>query len=184
MTAFLEFCAGDYTVTAGVGALPPAYDSFARHALLHEEIGLEEEGALAFFSVQDGCRPWPDLVVALRFDPPPEAGFHPGFMLLPEHQMLFVGAGTRLFAYGLAPPRRLWSDEAEMGFWGFRRHGEVVLMSAELALCAWDSRGRKLWSCIVEPPWHYDVGEGQVTLDVMGMTSRFPLLTGPAPDRR
>ena len=79
-------------------------------------------------------------------------GFDPGLLLVPETGVLFLGAGERLLAYGLDQPRRLWEDTAEVGFWGWGRFGETVLMSAELELAAWDTSGRKLWTTSVEPP--------------------------------
>ena len=59
-------------------------------------------------------------------------------MIIPETSLLMIGAGERLLAYDLETPRRLWEDEAEAGFWGWERHGGLVLMSAELELAAWD----------------------------------------------
>lgn len=75
--------------------------------------------------------------------------------------MVFVGAGTRL------------------GFWSWSAHEGTVLMSAELELAAWNSHGEKLWTTPVEPPWHYSVQQGVVTLDIMGETRSFPLFGGP-----
>ena len=132
-----------------------------------------------FFAVQSRTAGWPELAVAMRFEPEPAQGFHPGFLLIPEQHVIFVGAGTRLIAYRLSPVRRLWEDEAELGFWRWRRHGEIVLMSAELEFAAWNTQGQKLWSTFVEPPWHYDVDGEEIVLDVMGRTSRFSAASGP-----
>jgi hypothetical protein len=173
------FGCDEYTVSAGVGALPAIYPDCVKRAVLHEDFGVHspDETAL-FFAVSRGSRAWPSLVVAMRFDPGPEAGFNPGFLLIPENHLLFVGAGTSLLAYGLAPVRRLWKDTAEMGFWGWRRHGDAVLMAVELEFAAWDTKGRKLWSTFVEPPWSYEIGGNMVELDVMGAKSSFGVLEG------
>jgi hypothetical protein len=56
---------------------------------------------------------------------------------------------------------------------------DVVVVSAELELAAWDVSGRKLWSTFVEPPWEYDVDADIVRLDVMGRRTQFPLVGGP-----
>ena len=75
--------------------------------------------------------------------------------------------------------RRLWEDDAEVGFLDWQRHADVVVMSAELELAAWSLDGKKLWTTFVEPPWTYTVTAGQVELDVMGNRSRFDLRRGP-----
>ncbi len=66
-----------------------------------------------------------------------------------------------------------------MGFWGWSRHGDVVVMSAELGLSAWDVRGAKLWETFVEPPWRFDVVGSDLELDVMGQRRTFSLERGP-----
>jgi hypothetical protein len=40
------------------------------------------------------------------------------------------------------------------GFHGWQRHEDLVVMSAELEMAAWDLRGVKRWSTFVEPPWN------------------------------
>ncbi len=113
----------------------------------------------------------------MRYDP--SGGFHPGALLVPETGLLFIGAGERLLAYRLDGPTRLWEEATDCGFWGWARHEDRVILSAELELAAWDVRGRKCWSMFVEPPWSYEVSAGMIELDVMGTRSRFPLDTGP-----
>ena len=76
--------------------------------------------------------------------------------------------------------RRTWSDETGVGFWAWRRHGDVVLMMAELELAAWSTDGRKLWTVFVEPPWSYEVVGGRIRLEVMGEVRDFELRGGPA----
>ncbi len=48
------------------------------------------------------------------------------------------------------------------------RHGDLIVLSAELELAAWDAEGQKCWSTFVEPPWAYKVSAGIIELDVMG----------------
>ena len=107
------------------------------------------------------------------------AGFSPGVLVVPETDVLFVGAGERLLAYDLAHPARLWEDVAKVGFWGWARYGDVVVMSAELELAAWDIEGTKLWTTFVEPPWSYEVTDDILKLDIMGVKSEFSLGRGP-----
>lgn len=101
-------------------------------------------------------------------------------VLIPETDVLFVGARQAVWAYDLRQPARLWTDTAEEGFLGWRRHGEAVVMSAELGLAAWDLQGRKLWSTFVEPPYGYTVVDHVVHLTVMGVLVTFPLASGPS----
>src|SRR4051812_15741233 len=169
---------GEYSLLVHRGPLPGMYGEYRRHAALAEEFGLDSAEGEARFVAVATAHDWPSLVVAQRFEPC-VAGFDPGVLLVPETGVLFVGAGTRLLAYRLDGPERLWEDQADVGFWRWAQHGAYVLMSAELELAAWDTRGRKLWTTFVEPPWQYRVEGDQVRLDVMGRLSSFPLASGP-----
>lgn len=174
----LSFSSGSYVLRTSVGALPSLYSEYCRHATFREEIGTSSsEGTVLFVAVTQGVSDWPGVVVAQRFGA--DSGFHPGVCLVPETHLLLIGAGTRLLAYDLQRPCRLWEDVADFGFWGWQRHGDVILMSAALELAAWDIQGRKLWSTFVEPPWSYTVNDEEVRLDVMGTKSAFPVRTGP-----
>ena len=161
------------------GPLPALYGSYRQHATLAEAFDIDRPDGEACLVTVGPAGGWPSLVVAQRFEPC-VAGFDPGVLLVPEAAVLFVGAGTRLLAYALdGPPLRMWEDRADVGFLCWAQHGEVVLMSAELELAAWDVRGRKLWTTFVEPPWGYTVAGDDVRLDVMGRVSTFLLAEGP-----
>lgn len=182
MAATLQLGSDQYTVTCTIGELPAAYSSLIERATLHDDFGVDGAGGTVLvISVESADAQWPALVVSQRFEPGPEAGFHPAALLIPESHLLLLGAGTRLLAYDLRSVLRVWEDDAEVGFWGWKRHGEVVLMSAELELAAWDLQGDKLWSTFVEPPWTYEVHGARVELDVMGERSDFNVTTGPEP---
>lgn len=168
----------DLAITVQRGSLPSIYNDLKRHARLAEEFALRpHEGELCYLSVSSSGH-WPFLVVAQRFELS-EGGFDPGAMIVPETKLLFIGAGRRLLSYALDGPRRLWEDTADSGFLEWSRDGDVVLMSAELELAAWDTMGHKLWSMPLEPAWEYHVSGGQVHLDVLGRKSSFPLRAGP-----
>jgi hypothetical protein len=175
MAAEIYFSCGPYELHASIGGLPAAYDALVGQATLHEEIEIRSRDGTPLFFAVSAPGEWPELTVALTFDP----GFGPGFLLIPERRRLFVGAGTTLIAYELSPIRRLWEATTNFGFWSWRQHGDIVLMSAELELAAWDVDGKKLWSTFVEPPWSYAVDGDTIKLDVMGTTSTFPVATGP-----
>ncbi len=169
---------GGYTIDCQNDGLPDLMAEYAARATLAESIDLgSSNGKFAYLAVRRDTE-WPFLVVAQRYEPA-GAGFEPGALLVPETGLMFLGAGTRLLAYDLKGPTRLWEDAADFGFFRWRRHDEVVLMSAELELAAWDSDAKKLWSTFVEPPWDYRISGRQVLLDVMGDETCFDLLTGP-----
>lgn len=162
----------------GLGPPPLIASSLQANAGLYDVLH-DEDGAELLLTVKHVSVQWPILVVSLRPKPGPESAFHPGVLLVPETQLLLVGAGTRLAAYNLGAARRLWVDTTDAGFWGWERHGAFLVMSAELELATWDLFGNKIWSTVVEPPWEYEVRDAIVYLDVMGQRSHFPLASGP-----
>jgi hypothetical protein len=162
--------------------LPGVGNSKCQHATLVERFGFashDEQAPVMHLSVQRGDE-WPFLCVEQHYWPGASAGSVPGVYLAPETHLLFIGAGERLLAYDLRATRRLWEDKADCGFHTWECHDDMIVMSAELELAAWDIQGVKLWSTFVEPPWTYQVEKGIVELTVMGTVSSFPLLTGPS----
>jgi len=169
---------GDYVLSVCNG-LPELYGDYWRHARLVEEIDLDDREDGACFLGVEGAGEVPLLAVALRFDCD-GSGFYPGAVLIPETRRLFVGAGERILGYDLERIARLWRERTAVGFWGWQRHGDVVVMSAERELAAWDLAGARLWSAAVEPPWSYSVNGRTLALDVLGRRrSRFDLAHGP-----
>lgn len=177
---------GLYTLSCTTGRLPGLYGEYCRHAEVVSEYHLnepketDESESPCFVGVSKSRRNegWPFLVIAQTFEPS-SPGFDPGAIIIPETELLMLGAGTQLLAFRLNPPSLLWEDDADCGFWGWERHSNVVVMAAELEMAAWDINGRKLWSRGVEPPWSYSVSDAIVTLDIMGELSKFSLTTGP-----
>ena len=170
---------GKYKVLCHAPGLPSMINEYVERARLAEQIDLSDsEGTAAFFAVGEQ-NSWPFLVVAQRCVPGEVSGFHPGALIVPETDVLFIGAGERILAYDLMGPSRIWEDSAELGFWSWDRFGAFVLMSAELELAAWDIRAQKHWATSVEPPWSYTIENDSVHLEVMGNKSRFPIEQGP-----
>ena len=169
---------GQYAISVQRGTIPNIYRDYRKHAQLAEEFALQpHEGELCFVAVSRQEH-WPTLVVAQRFELS-DAGFDPAALLAPETSTLFLGAGRRLLGYQLDPPRRLFEETVEAGFWEWARHGDVVLMSGELDLAAWDLSGKKLWAMPLQPAWQYHVESGLVHLNVGGRRTAFPLREGP-----
>ena len=166
-------------MTCSSQGLPEIYDAYVEHATLADEFDLREsDGDISFLGIIHDSD-WPFLVIAQHYSPS-GYGFTPGVLIVPETDILFMGAGVRLLAYDLKVPKRIWEDVAEFGFWRWRKHGEYVVMSAELELAAWTVSGQKLWSKEVEPPWDYKVESGLVHLDVMGTKTSFPIASNPS----
>lgn len=165
-----------YTLQVHQGALPQSHRDYESRAKLYDKIEPSNEGDYSLIAIAEG-QAWPHLCVVLRYR---DASwlFSPGVLLIPETGVVFVGGGEHALAYDIQTPRRLWHEDASY-FWGWKRHGDVVLMSAELEFTAWTITGEKLWTTFVEPWWEYKVENGQVLLDVMDVRSTFPLLQGP-----
>lgn len=112
-------------------------------------------------------------------DPAPRSGFMPGVALALETGVLFFGAGSKVWGFQLPTGKPLWQEDVPKGFLAWARHADVIVMSGELELAAWNLRGHKLWSTHVEPPWKYAVDGETVTLDVQGKPYEFALRRGP-----
>jgi hypothetical protein len=172
---------GDWRLVATTGR-PTLLDDYRTRAELTEHFTVRDfvyPAGFFFIAVDRETSDWPSLVVTQEYAP--TWGFGPGALLIPEACRLFVGAGDRLLSYECrsGPWSRSWIDEAEVGFWAWQQHDDVVLMSAELELAAWSTDGEKLWTTFVEPPWSYVVEEQRVRLDVMGELRVFSLSDGP-----
>ena len=178
MTA-VEFSTAKYQVRVELGSPPMSVGTYRKKAIFCDGHSLDDPGAqYLLVAVTPTESAWPTLVVEQRYES--HQVFYPGVLVAPEAHTLFIGAGTRLLAYSLAgTPCRLWEEQTAVGFFCWRLHEGIVLMSPELELAAWSAGGEKLWSTFVEPPWHYTVEHEQVTLDVMGNISSFPLAAGP-----
>lgn len=170
---------GKYELYCQADGLPDMLSEYQKRATLAELFDLQEPGgtSVGFCAVRRRGDGWPFLVVVQRYSPA-GCGFHPGILLVPETDRLFLGAGQRLLGYDLRQPARLWEDGADTGFWFWSQYDGVVLMAAELELAAWDTLGRKLWTRFVEPPWEYRVDGQIVVLDVMGTISRIGVQDG------
>lgn len=149
-----KFTYGPYTVSLG-DSLPPMFYSYCQQARLVDTFELEGSySALCYLAVARG-HTWPYLIVAQRYSPGPQSGFHPGVLFVPETQVLLLGAGERVLAYTLDEPTRLWEYGLSGGFWQWERARESIILSSENKLAIWDIHARKRWDFTVEPPWQY-----------------------------
>lgn len=171
------------TITIGEYKLDYIDDSFlavyGSRAQLVDEIDLTLEEGSVFTLAVGKAGENPRLALEQKFFPV-DYGAIPGLLLIPETEVLFVGAGRRLVAYNLAEPARLWLDELDGTFWRWRQHSNVVVMAASHEIAAWTTQGRKLWSQLVEPLWNYEVVDNLIRINVLNRSVEFPLDSGPS----
>ena len=118
---------GDYSIHLA-DSIPASLPEYREHAGFVDEVNINgSEGDIFFLAVTVGGR-WPRLVVAQRQE---IVGDLPGVLVVPETNILFVGAGTRVTVYDLENPRLVWEDYAIGGFSLWERHGDVVLARKE-----------------------------------------------------
>ncbi|RUM23850.1 hypothetical protein EFQ99_17765 [Rhizobium vallis] len=164
------------------GSLPRIFDSYVKNAAIVDRVEPSTLGGRDLFvGVCDGGSPhrWPEIVITQKYEDA-SGTFHPGFLLVPENSILFIGAGERLVGYNVESGERVFEDRTDYGFWGWTRQGDYILMSAELEFGVWRTTGEKLWSTFVEPPWSFNVSGENVELDIMGQRKTLRLETGTA----
>jgi hypothetical protein len=176
-----SFAVGRFVFSCVPDGLPHGYETLKDRARLVDEFHIRESGlsTLVVSHVDDG-----PLLVVCQSCPSAGAGFYPSALFVEETNVLFYGAGERILAYTLDPLARVWEDAAECGLWGWSRHGNIVVMSAELELAAFSLTAQKLWTTFVEPPWTYRVEGDEIEVDVMGKVRRFSLSHGSGPPYR
>ena len=130
-----------YTFWLEDGRMPEMLNLYAKSAKLYDEIDVKQDarGDWCFVGVSRDDE-MPFLAITMRYAPS-QAGFSPGILLVPETNTLFIGAGERVLGYNLQAVRRVVYDKVDAGFWGWKLHGDVVVMSAELEIAAWSSDG-------------------------------------------
>ncbi|GAA4795372.1 hypothetical protein [Lysobacter hankyongensis] len=84
-----------------------------------------------------------DPLVEGQYYPGPASGFHPGILIIPETDIVFIGVGTNVIVYSMAPISEIVHIQTEAGFWCWKRHGTSVLMCAELEIAVWSINGQK-----------------------------------------
>ncbi|WP_208352514.1 hypothetical protein [Pseudaestuariivita rosea] len=159
--------------------LPDLYPDYLKHARFIDQIDIHNPAGQFFFlaiSNVEAASDWPSTVIVQKYQN--EWGATPGILIVPETNILFIGAGDRLLCYDIGKQKRLWEDSCDLCFWELHRSGPYVLMSAELEFGVWTIEGEKLWSTFVEPPWSYKVSGDIVALDVMGNTRLLNLSDG------
>jgi hypothetical protein len=168
---------GPYTIEGHPRTQPFLWEGYVgRNVLAERIVGVAVRDPLICYLIVSELH---RVLLALKLTYEPAGGVYPSALLIPETRTLFIGAGESLIAYRLEPVIRLWHDTNDSGFHGWARYNNVIMMSAELEVAAWNIRGEKLWSMYVEPPYGYTVEKGIVYMDRMDEKLEFPLEAGP-----
>ena len=110
---------GRWELHVQYGDLPTLYTSYAEHASFVDEIDIHDaEGRFLFLGVSKprDNQGWPSLVVSQKYEDAQQT-WNPGFCLLPDTSLVFIGAGKRLLCYDIKKRQKLWEDAADCGFW-------------------------------------------------------------------
>jgi hypothetical protein len=173
----IETAVGEWAVQTALG-FPRILDEYRQRAELADRFTCDSpDDPGLFVGIARPGEDWPSLVVTQCWGPS-GPGFSPGVLVVPEAGRVFIGAGTRILCYREEGGSwgRQWEETAGYpGFWGWRQHGDVVVMAGEVEIAAWTTGGRRMWTEDVEPPWSYEVIDGTVHLDVDGRVRTFPL---------
>lgn len=165
---------GKYIINVEQYKLPEMYSKYVENAKLNEEYELNNvDGELFFMSASIGDN-WPFLTVTQRYEPN-TGGFHPGFLLIPETDTLFIGAGQTILAYNLKDIKKIDEDYYYGGFLGWLRYKDYVVMMAEVDIACWKNNGEKLWTRFAEPPYNIEFNGDEIILDSMGEIIKFNL---------
>ena len=170
------FGCDSFKTTVEEGSLPVNYEDYKKHSTRSDEFGLDGDGKIVFVGVGKNFS-WPTLTIV--FKAPNWSGFSFGAFFVPETDLLFLASDENIWIYDLVTTNLVQQDCTDFGFWGWERYNDVVFMSAELELVAWSLTGEKLWSRFAEPPWEFNVQDGQVVLDIMGKVVTFDMYDGP-----
>ena len=173
----IEFSFDKYKIVVQLSERPVTYDLWLQHAKYFDVADLTKEGTPVYIGISQG-KGWHEDVIAFSADPVDYGGFYPGFLLVAETDTFFIGAGTVIKIYDLKNHKKVFQKELSVGFWGWERFGEYVVMLEELEFGIYDLSGAQLWSTFVEPPWTYKIDNDIITLDVMDETTRRNIKTG------
>jgi hypothetical protein len=173
----IEFSIDKYKLAVHIDEEPVIFDLLLKHAKYKDIEGLKNEGTSIYILVGTD-KEWYEQIIAFRFDPIDYGGFNPGFLIVPETDTLFIGAGTLIKTYNLLTGQKIFEKEFACGFWNWRRHGEQIIMSEELEYGVFTLDGNEIWTTFVEPPWSYEIEGDHVKLDVMDKISLLDKWTG------
>lgn len=113
----IEFNFEKYKIAVQTGNEPGIYDMWLDRAAFKDIEGLNNEGTPIYIGVGQG-EEWYSTVIAFRSSPIEQGGFNPGFLIVPETDTLFIGAGTLVRTYNLKERNRKFEKKFSCGFWG------------------------------------------------------------------
>lgn len=173
----IEFSVDKYRIAVRIHKAPDAYDLWLQHVKYFDIDDTNYDDTPIYIGVAQG-RGWYEDIIAFKSDPIDYAGFHPGILLIPETELLFIGAGKILKIYDLKNHVMIFQKELSFGFLGWERSGDYVMMLEETELGVYNLNGKELWFAYVEPPWTFEVENDTIILNVMDELSRRDINNG------
>jgi len=176
-TTLIQFNIDKYTIAVQIGKEPDLFDMWLKYASFKDIDGLSEAGTPIYIGIRQG-EEWYSTVIAFRSDPIDYGGFHPGLLLEPMTDTLFIGAGTVIRTYDLKHQQKKFEKVLPCGFWAWTRHKDLIVMQEELEFGIYTLEGQEMWSTFVEPPWTFEIQGKEVKLNVMEEITYRDLKTG------
>lgn len=170
----VSFSVGNYNLNFEQGKLPNIYESYIKNAKLVEEYDINNRDAQLFFLSVGIAEKWPFITIAQRYEPY-MSGFEPGVLLVPETDMLFIGAGERILIYDLKEIKKFDEDYNYPGFLEWIRYKEYIFMLAELEVGCWRITGEKMWNRFAEPPYNITFENDSIIIQMDNETVKFDI---------
>ncbi len=105
LKTLIEFNFDKYKIAIQTEKEPEIYQMWLEHASFKDIDGLKNDETPIYIGVgQEGQ--WYETIIAYCSDPIENCGFNPGFLIIPETETLFIGAGKVVRTYDLKNHKR------------------------------------------------------------------------------
>lgn len=139
----IEFNFPGYRISNELHKEPTEFELWLEHASFTDVKGLSNAGSPIYIGVGNEGH-WFETVIAFRTEQLDTSGFVPGILVVPETQTLFVGAGETIKIYDLSVKTLKLEKTTPFGFWGWSRHDDIIIMSAEIEFVVYSLEGGTL----------------------------------------
>ncbi len=173
----IQFQFDKYKIAVEIGKEPIDYNYWIKYASFIDIEEQTKDKTPIYIGIGEH-QDWYKTIVSFSSDPIDYGGFNPGLILVPETDILFIGAGTNVRIYDLKHQLKLFVKELHCGFLGWKRYDDFIIMQEELEFGIYSLTGQEIWSTEVEPPWTFSIEIDTVKLNVMNEISFRDLKTG------